>query len=129
MFFLKNKFLLFAMTLLIPLGVFSQQPGISPDARNQAKQKLQRIKDRITKGENFNTLAIMYSDDQGTSANGGCHDSLKRGFFLPAVDSVAFRLKPGELSEVFETIFGFEIVLCKARRGEEMDFCHILIRP
>lgn len=126
---MKNLLLLISLIFLIHSGVFSQQTNRTSDAKNQAKQKLQGIVDRLNKGENFTTLAILYSDDSNSAPNGGCHDSLKRGFFLPAFDAVAFNLKPGEISTIFETLFGYEIVLCRAKRGEEIDACHILIRP
>ncbi len=126
---MKNVLLLFTIICLLSSGLFSQQTDLSTDSKNLAKQKIQEIKNRLDKGENFSNLALLYSDDSNTASNGGCHDSLKRGFFLPAFDAVAFNLKPGELSSIFETIFGYEIVLCRAKRGEEIDVCHILIRP
>ncbi|MFI5151667.1 MAG: peptidylprolyl isomerase, partial [Bacteroidia bacterium] len=54
---------------------------------------------------------------------------LRRGVFVPEIEVVAFRMKVGEISEIFETQFGYHIILLRARRGEEVDVCHILIIP
>jgi hypothetical protein len=101
----------------------------SPEAKEQAKKRLQLMREKIVEGANFNEMARKYSDDPGSRNNGGCYDSLKVGVFVPEFDAVAFKLKPDEVSEVFETQFGFHIVLCRARHGEEIDICHILIIP
>jgi len=111
--------------------IHSLVPGYngSPEAKEKAKQKLQAIKDRIAKGEDFGQLAKQYSDDPGSAANGGNYDSLKPGAFVPEFDKIAFQLKPGEVSDIFETPYGFHIVMCRAKRGDEIDVSHILIVP
>lgn len=107
----------------------SKQTTISLEAKNLAKQKLQDIKDRITKGEDFNKLATLYSDDPGSRNHGGCYDSIKRGMFVPEFEAAAFKLKAGEVSDIFETQYGFHIILLQAKRNDEVDVCHILIIP
>lgn len=103
--------------------------SFSEEAKTRAKQRLQAIKDRITKGENFNALATMYSDDPGSRNYGGCYDSIKHGVFVPEFEAAAFKLKVNEVSDIFETQYGYHIILLRARRGEEVDVCHILIIP
>lgn len=101
----------------------------SDDAKVRAKQRLQAIKDRITKGENFNALATMYSDDPGSRNYGGCYDSIKHGVFVPEFEAAAFKLKVNKVSDIFETKYGYHIVLLRAKRPDEVDVCHILIIP
>jgi len=113
----------------VEIGQIIKKPPVTAEAKNEAKQRLQKLKDRITKGEDFSVLAALYSEDPGSAAKGGCYDSLKRGVFVPEFEAVAFQLKPNEVSTVFETTFGYHIVLLRAKRGDEVDVCHILITP
>jgi peptidyl-prolyl cis-trans isomerase SurA len=48
---------------------------------------------------------------------------------VKAFEAVAFKLKPGELSQIVETEFGFHIVQLVERRGEQVNVRHILIKP
>ena len=48
---------------------------------------------------------------------------------MKAFEAVAFKLKPGELSQIVETEFGFHIVQLVERRGEQVNVRHILIKP
>ena len=113
----------------VEIGQIIKKPPVSLEAKKEAKEKLEKIRERIMKGEDFSVLAALYSDDAGSAPKGGCYDSLRRGVFLPEFEAVAFQLKPKEISRVFETTFGYHIVLLRAKRGEEVDVCHILVTP
>ncbi|MFN5704608.1 MAG: peptidylprolyl isomerase, partial [bacterium] len=52
-----------------------------------------------------------------------------RGELVKAFEAVAFKLKPGELSSIVETEFGFHIVQLIERRGEQVNVRHILLKP
>ena len=101
----------------------------SQEAKNKAIERLKLMKERIAKGVDFNSLATLYSDDPGSRSKGGCYDSIRRGAFVPEFEAVAFKLKVGEVSDIFETKYGFHIMILRARRGDEVDVCHILIIP
>jgi parvulin-like peptidyl-prolyl isomerase len=75
-------------------------------ARTQAEQLLARLR----KGEEFAKLAREYSQDAGSAARGGDLGLVPKGQTVPAFDTVAFALKPGELSSVVQTPFGFHIL-------------------
>lgn len=130
---MKKFFLLISLASILQLNAkplqLKDSVVVSSNPKERAKQKLQGIKDRITAGEDFNKLAIMYSEDPGSYYQGGCYDSLKRGRFVREFEDVAYSLKVNEVSDIFETQYGYHIILLRARRGEEVDVCHILIIP
>lgn len=104
-------------------------PLVSPEAKQEAREKLAELKARILKGSSFSSLAVLYSEDPGSSRNGGEYKGIKRGVFVKEFEAVAFNLKRGEISDPFETEHGLHIVQLLQRRGEELDVRHILIKP
>ncbi len=76
----------------------------------------------------MSTLAKLYSDDRGSAKEGGCYRDMGRGVFVPEFEEVAFKLKLGEVSEVFETQYGFHFIQLIERRGEVVDLRHILVK-
>lgn len=104
-----------------------KKPTISLEAKREAKAKVQVLRDRIVKGEDFAALAALYSEDPGSAAKGGQYDSLRRGVFVPEFEEYAFSQAVNEVSPVFETSFGYHILQVTAKRGELIDVRHILI--
>ena len=104
-------------------------PPPSASAISETKKKLDKLKDRINKGESFGTLAILYSEDPGSSRNGGLYTSIKRGMFVKEFEAVMFSLEEGEVSEVFKTEYGYHIAVLEERRENEVDIRHILMSP
>jgi peptidyl-prolyl cis-trans isomerase SurA len=102
-----------------------------PAAKEAARRKAQAALDRIRNGESFARIAQEVSEDPGTRNSGGDLGFFGRGVLDPAFEAVAFNLKPGQTSEVFESSFGFHVV-----RVEEVDSTssevharHILVVP
>ena len=104
-------------------------PPSSLSAISETKKKLDKLKDRIKKGESFGTLAILYSEDPGSSRNGGLYTAIKRGMFVKEFEAVMFSLEEGEVSDVFETEYGYHIAVLEERREDEVDVRHILMSP
>ncbi|MCE2497143.1 MAG: peptidylprolyl isomerase [Flavobacteriales bacterium] len=104
-------------------------PEVREEAKTAAMEELRGIKKRIEEGSKFSTMAILYSEDPGSSKNGGLYEGVKRGQFVKEFEGVAFALQPGEISDVFETQFGYHICQLEAKRGQEIDVRHILIVP
>lgn len=111
----------------VQVGVIVKKPEISARAKQEAKDKLEALRARVAAGEDFATLAILYSQD-GSAKNGGELGFVGRGELVKAFEAVAFKLKPGELSSIVETEFGFHIVQLVERRGEQVNVRHILIK-
>lgn len=104
-------------------------PEVREEAKTAAMDELRNIKERIANGSKFSTMAILYSEDPGSSKNGGLYEGVKRGQFVKEFEGVAFALQPGEVSDVFETMFGYHICQLVAKRGQEIDVRHILMVP
>lgn len=93
-----------------------------------ALKKILDLKARAESGEDFGLLATLYSEDPGSAAEGGELGLVPRGTFVPEFEAAAFRLKPGEISDVVKTQFGYHIIKLNRRLGEQIDVSHILVR-
>ncbi len=89
--------------------------------------RLQELRERILKGENFTELAMKNSDDASAQYNGGEMGYVGRGAMVPQFEAQAFKLKLGEISQPFKSSFGFHIMQLIDRRGNEYNSRHILI--
>jgi peptidyl-prolyl cis-trans isomerase SurA len=105
----------------VEVGQIVKKPAISTEAKKASKEFIEGLRQRVLKGESFATLAALYSKDPGSSSKGGLYERVQRGDFVPEWDAWAFRLKPGEVSEVFESVYGYFIIQLVERRGEEVD--------
>lgn len=113
----------------VEIGHIVVQPTISKEAKIEAKEKINNLRERILKGENFSTLAVLYSEDPGSARKGGELGLVPRGTFVPEFEATAYNLKQGEVSKIIETEFGFHILQLIERRGEQINVRHILITP
>ncbi len=102
-------------------------PTMSEQNKLEAREKIENIRNRILKGENFATLAVLYSEDPGSALKGGELGFFSRNDMVPEFSAAAFRLNEGEVSPVVETDFGYHIIQLIERRGEQINARHILI--
>jgi len=76
-----------------------------------AKAKLQDILKQIKAGADFEELAKTRSQDPGSAAKGGDLGYFGRGRMIEQFEKVVFAMsKPGDMSDVFESPFGFHII-------------------
>jgi peptidyl-prolyl cis-trans isomerase SurA len=80
------------------------------------RQKLEQIRDRIEKGEDFAGLAKTTSEDPGSAAEGGDLGWTNPGTFVPEFEAVLAELKENEISPPFHSQFGWHIVQVLGRR-------------
>ena len=106
-------------------------PKISDFEKNKVIKRLREFKsDIIDNGASFITKAVLYSDDIQSRKNGGKYTiNRKNSPMVKEFNDVAFSLTEGEISEPFETEFGFHIIFLEKIRGQEYDVRHILLRP
>ncbi|MDR3327679.1 MAG: peptidylprolyl isomerase [Prevotellaceae bacterium] len=103
-------------------------PKLTDVHKQQLIDKLKDIKNRILEGESFADLAKRYSEDPSSAQNGGLYAGVKRGKMVKEFDAVAFSLQEGQISEPFETEFGFHIIFLEKKRGQTLDLRHILLK-
>jgi peptidyl-prolyl cis-trans isomerase SurA len=106
-------------------------PEITQQARDEVIAKLNAIRaDIIDNGASFATKAVLYSKDPGSNSKGGLYTSVKRDSpWAKEFKDQAFSLLEGEISEPFETEFGYHILYVEKIRGQEVDVRHILMFP
>ena len=107
-----------------------KQPKPSEEEKRRVIQRLEQIRqDVIENGSSFSVKAILYSQDPGSKSSGGAYSMTRETPFVKEFKDVAFSLREGEISEPFETDFGYHIILVEKIRGQEVDLRHILIIP
>jgi peptidyl-prolyl cis-trans isomerase SurA len=111
------------------IGIIAKTPVIGQAERDAAIEKLKGIRERILKGDDFATLAVLYSEDPGSAKQGGELGFFQRGSMRPEFEAAAFKLKPGEVSDIVETDDGYHIIQLIERRGDFINVRHILIQP
>lgn len=79
-------------------------------ADEEAKAKAEEILSKIKQGQSFSALAKQYSDDTQTKVKGGDLGYFTTGTMAPEFEKAAFSLKPGEVSEVVKTAYGYHII-------------------
>lgn len=113
----------------IEVAQIAKKPLIKPEEKKAVKEKLEGLRNRVLKGEDFGTLAYLYSEDPGSAKQNGELGFLARNALVPEFAAIAFTIKPGELSEIVETDFGFHIIQLIEKRGEQVNVRHILLTP
>ena len=103
-------------------------PQITDDDKLIARTRLDEIRTDIIKGKSFETQARINSQDPGSAQLGGLIEA-SRGMMVPQFEATAFSLKPGEISQVFETDYGYHIIQLIERKGDDYKCRHILIVP
>ncbi len=114
---------------VIEIAQLVKKPPISPAEKFEIKEKLRKLRDRVIKGESFEAMARLYSEDPGSAKMGGDLGLHGRGELYAEFEAVAFKLKPGDISEIVETEAGYHIIQSIERRGDFVRVRHILLRP
>jgi peptidyl-prolyl cis-trans isomerase SurA len=107
------------------------EPEITEEGKQEVLNKLKLMREDILENESsFATKAVLYSKDPGSASKGGLYAGIKRnGPMAKEFKDQAFSLLEGEVSEPFETEFGFHILLVEKIRGQEVDVRHVLLFP
>jgi peptidyl-prolyl cis-trans isomerase SurA len=98
-------------------------------ALREAFQLADSIKVALREGADFDLTARQFSDDPGSRERGGDLGWVRRGMLVTEFESVAFRLRPGVISEPVHSVFGFHIIRVDRRQPGEVMVRHILIAP
>ncbi|QED36330.1 peptidylprolyl isomerase [Antarcticibacterium arcticum] len=107
---------------------------IKPEIPQSEKQKIiarlhEMREDVIDNGASFNTKAVLYSQDPGSSKDGGRMIISRKDGLDKDFKDTAFSLQEGEISEPFESQFGFHIIKVDRVIGQNLEIRHILLIP
>ncbi len=105
------------------------KPVITEEEKNRVIEKLKEIRQDVLTGSSFFSKAVLFSEDPGSSSNGGFYKMNRKTQFVQEFKDVAFSLAEGEISEPFETEFGYHIIMVEKIKGQEVELRHILMSP
>ncbi|HBG86795.1 MAG TPA: peptidylprolyl isomerase [Marinilabiliaceae bacterium] len=105
-------------------------PKIDTEEIESVKSRLRDFQRQVAEGRDFATLAVLYSEDQGSAARGGELGFMARAELVPEFAQVAFNMQePGRVSKIVESEFGYHIIQLIERQGDRVNVRHILLRP
>lgn len=107
-----------ASHILIGFGV-SSTPQAKQEARKKAEQVLAEVKKNPGK---FDELAKKYSQDPGSAEKGGDLGVFGRGSMVKPFEDAVFSMKPGAVSDLVESEFGFHIIKLTEIQGEAQTY-------
>lgn len=104
-------------------------PKSSENAKQRTKERLLEIRERILNGTRFDMMARMYSVDPGSAFKGGELPPMHKSQFDPAFGEALSKLRPGQISGIVESSYGFHIIQLVRIEGENYVARHILLKP
>jgi peptidyl-prolyl cis-trans isomerase C len=106
--------------------LFSVAKDAAPAAKLATKTEAEGVLKRVKAGEDFAALAKQYSKDPGSAAVGGDLNFFPKGQMVPPFDAAAFAMKPGDISDLVETDFGYHIIkLTEKRTGRTVPLAEV----
>lgn len=104
-------------------------PKISDEEKQRVIKRLKEIKAEVLGGASFKTRAVIYTDDRASASTGGYYKINRKTQFVKEFKDVAFSLGEGEISDPFETEYGYHIIMVEKIKGQEVELRHILMMP
>ena len=112
----------------VELAQIVAYPNYSEEAIFNVKERLLELRKRVQEGEDFGTLAILYSEAPEAARRGEIGFMFRNDLDKAYADA-AWALKPGQVSKIVESSFGFHIIQMVERRGDRVNSRHILMNP
>jgi peptidyl-prolyl cis-trans isomerase C len=94
-----------------------RNPGADEAKKAEARTKIESLQTKLNKGEDFGALAKEYSEGP-SGPKGGDLGFFGRGQMVKPFEETAFTMKPGQVSEMVETKFGYHIIMVTDRTPE-----------
>lgn len=105
-------------------------PKVTREDKRKMKLKAEEIREKLIKKEaDMATQAILFSDDNGSAAEGGMLGWVSPGEMVPEFEQAAFSTPIGRISDVIETKYGFHILEVLERKNQKAKVRHILLSP
>lgn len=86
----------------------------------EAQSRLEQLRERLMNGEDFSELARAHSEDTGSAIEGGSLGWVSPGVMVPEFEEKMNGLAEGEISDVFQSRFGWHLIKVEDRREENM---------
>lgn len=96
--------------------------GKSEEEKKEIHTKMEDILAKAKRGTDFAELAKKYSEDPGSSQNGGLYEDFGRGYMVKPFEDAAFSVPIGEISDIVETQYGYHILKVIERKRETRPF-------
>lgn len=112
----------------ISLGQIMMYPKLTEAHKQELINKLNKIKKDVQGGETFESQARIYSEDEGSAANGGLYKNIYKGQMVKPFEAAALNLQEGEISDPIESEFGYHIIQLIKKSGKVYDARHILLK-
>lgn len=113
---------------LVRVSHIVRLPVVTQEARDEAMEIITTIRDSVLAGvSTIEDMAELFSDDSGSAPNGGLYQDMGLDEVVAEFAAVASWSPIGAFSRVFETEYGLHFLRVNARRGDRMDYNHILI--
>ena len=103
-------------------------PKLTEAHKDEIIARLKKIKQGILAGESFESQARIYSEDEGSAANGGLYTNIFRGKMVKPFEAAALNLQEGEISDPVESEFGYHLIQLVKKSGKQYDARHILLK-
>ena len=105
-------------------------PKSMTEAKQRTRERLLDMRERVISGNaRFENLARMYSVDPGTMMRGGEMPPSRLVELDSSFGAALEKMRPGQISEVVESQFGFHIIQLLDKQGDYYHFRHILLKP
>ncbi|MDR2234503.1 MAG: peptidylprolyl isomerase [Chryseobacterium sp.] len=111
----------------ISLAQITMYPKLTEAHKQDLINRLKKIKQDILGGETFESQARIYSEDEGSAANGGLYKNINKGQMVKAFEATALNLQENDISDPIESEFGFHIIQLLKKSGKVYDARHILL--
>jgi peptidyl-prolyl cis-trans isomerase SurA len=105
------------------------KPAPDSVAKRIAYQRAESLVVELRRGADFAAAAKRFSADSASAAQGGELGWFRRGVMVKEFEDVAFGIRPGEISPLVESPFGFHIIKVERTQPAEVLARHILITP
>lgn len=105
------------------------KPEVSQSEKQIVIDRLKEIKQDVLNGSSFYSKAVLYSEDPGSRNSGGLIKMNRKSPLVKEFKDAAFSTDEGQISEPFETEYGFHIIFVEKIRGQDLDVRHILMSP
>ncbi|WP_185856077.1 peptidylprolyl isomerase [Blattabacterium cuenoti] len=128
-FFYKNKKKFSNVPKQVYISYMIFYPKLSNCHRKKILDRLRKIKNEIHSDIDFSLKAILFSEEIHSALKGGLIQGIKKENLSKEFERTIFSLNEKEISEPFETNFGFHLVKVEKKIGDKIDIRHIFIKP